>query len=68
MNRRIFCAPLTTRLHRECKDGKSTIKTWSSSLNVEFHHVLRSENGIADALAKLRVKRKYSFACFLCNL
>ena len=29
------------------------IKTWSSSLNVEFHHVLLSGNGMADALAKL---------------
>eukprot|EP00268_Persea_americana_P056975 TRINITY_DN6784_c0_g1_i2.p2 TRINITY_DN6784_c0_g1~~TRINITY_DN6784_c0_g1_i2.p2 ORF type:complete len:105 (-),score=19.94 TRINITY_DN6784_c0_g1_i2:1073-1387(-) len=34
------------------------IKTWSSSLNVEFHHVLRSGNGMADALAKLGVERE----------
>ena len=38
------------------------IKTWSSSLNVEFHHVLRSENGTADALAKLGIERE-NIAC-----
>ena len=34
------------------------IKTWSSSLNIEFHHVLRSGDGMADALAKLGVERE----------
>ena len=32
------------------------IKTWSSSLNVEYHHVIRSGNGMTDALAKLGVE------------
>ena len=39
------------------------IKTWSSSLNFEFCHVLRSRNGMANALTKLEVERDIAFAC-----